>query len=79
MVATVSQKSFTHKVWEPYEKYGTHMFHHESYGMTHTDLEKKIIPTRDDRTVGLDWSGPWSGFSVRIFFGPVRGPDFWSG
>ena len=22
------------------------------------------------------WSGPWSGFSVRIFSGPVRGPEF---
>ena len=25
MVASESQKTFTHKVWEPYEKYGTHM------------------------------------------------------
>ena len=22
------------------------------------------------------WSGPWSGFLVRIFFSAVRGPDF---
>ena len=28
---------------------------------------------------GFFWSGPWSGFLVRIFIGPVRGPDFWSG
>ena len=36
----------------------------------------RILVRGPDFWSEICWSGPWSGFSVRIFVGPVRGPEF---
>ena len=36
----------------------------------------RILVRGPDFWSEISWSGPWSGFSVRIFVGPVRGPEF---
>ena len=47
-----------------------------------TDSAVRIFSVRSVVRImrsGFFWSGPWSGFLVRISIGPVRGPDFRSG